>query len=59
VVPAYTEVDCRLGWRPLTRLELSLVGRNLLHAHHPEFGAPSPFSEQVQRTIYGKAEWHF
>jgi iron complex outermembrane receptor protein len=59
VVPAYTEADLRLGWRPAAKLELSLVGRNLLHAHHPEFGAPSPLREEVRRTIYGKVEWHF
>jgi iron complex outermembrane receptor protein len=59
VVPAYTEADLRLGWRPSPKLELSLVGRNLLHAHHPEFGAPSPLREEVRRTLYGKVEWHF
>ncbi len=59
VVPGYTEADLRLGWRPAGRLELSLVGRNLLHAHHPEFGAATPLREEVQRTVYAKAEWRF
>ncbi len=58
-VPAYTELDLRLGWRPVTRLELALVGRNLLHAHHPEFGPDDPSREEVQRTCYGTVAWHF
>jgi len=59
VVPGYTEADLRLGWRPDARLELSINGRNLLHDHHPEFGAPSPLREEVQRSIFGKVEWRF
>jgi iron complex outermembrane receptor protein len=59
VVPAYTELDLRLGWHATGALELSLVGQNLLHARHPEFGAPSPLREEVQRSLYGKATWRF
>jgi iron complex outermembrane receptor protein len=59
VVPAYTELDLRLGWHATDALELSLVGQNLLHARHPEFGAPSPLREEVQRSLYGKATWRF
>ncbi len=58
-VPAYTELDLRLGWQVSDRLELSLVGQNLLHARHPEFGPPSPLREEVQRGAYGKATWRF
>ena len=57
-VPAYTELDLRLGWRWSERLELALVGQDLLHAHHVEF-APSPFVEAVQRSVHGKVTWHF
>jgi iron complex outermembrane receptor protein len=56
-VRAYTEMDLRLGWRR-ERLELSLTGQNLLHAHHVEF-APSPVREAVQRSVLGKVTWHF
>jgi iron complex outermembrane receptor protein len=59
VVPAYTELDLRLGWHATGALEFSLVGQNLLHARHPEFGAPSPLREEVQRSLYGKATWRF
>jgi iron complex outermembrane receptor protein len=59
VVPAYTELDLRLGWQASDRLELSLTGQSLLHARHPEFGAPSPSREEVQRGAYGKVTWRF
>jgi len=59
VVPAYTELDLRLGWHATNALELSLVGQNLLHARHPEFGAPSPVRQEVQRNVYGKVTWRF
>lgn len=59
VVPAYTELDLRLGWQASERLELSLTGQNLLHARHPEFGPPSPLREEVQRGAYGKVTWRF
>jgi iron complex outermembrane receptor protein len=40
VVPAYTELDTRLSWNMRPDLELALVGRNLLHDRHTEFGDP-------------------
>jgi iron complex outermembrane receptor protein len=57
-VKAYTELDVHLGWHWSERLELALVGQNLLHARHVEF-APSPFVEAVQRSVLGKVTWHF
>ena len=38
VSPAYTEADARIAWSLSPKIELSLVGSNLLHAHHLEFG---------------------
>jgi iron complex outermembrane receptor protein len=58
-VPAYTELDLRLGWSATDRLELSLTGENLLHPRHPEFGPPSPLRQEVQRSVYGKVTWRF
>jgi iron complex outermembrane recepter protein len=57
-IPAYTELDLRLGWRPRQRLELAVVGQNLLDGHHPEFGNPTS-REEVERGIYGEVVWHF
>src|SRR2546422_5434145 len=38
-VPAYSELDVRLAWQATPKLEFSIVGQNLLHDHHAEFGA--------------------
>ncbi len=39
-VPSYFELDVRLALRPVDGLEFSLVGQNLLHDQHPEYGEP-------------------
>ena len=56
-IPGYTELDIRLGWRLSSRLELSLVGQNLLHNQHAEF--PTSVPKEVERSVYGKATWRF
>jgi len=58
-VPSYFELDARLAWRPIKRLELSVVGQNLLHDHHPEYGFPGPARVEINRSIYGKVSWEF
>lgn len=57
IVPSYFEFDTRIAWHATKRLELSLVGQNLLHDHHPEYGYPSPSREEIGRTIFGKITW--
>ncbi len=57
-VPSYYELDLRVAWRPRPDMELALVGQNLLHDHHPEFGEPGT-REEVQRGVYGELLWHF
>jgi iron complex outermembrane receptor protein len=56
-VPAYFELDARLGWRISPRWELAVVGQNLLHGHHPEYGFPSPGRVEIERSVYGKVSW--
>jgi iron complex outermembrane recepter protein len=61
-VPGYDELDLRLAWLPSPSLELSVVGQNLLHAHHPEFGVITGMSNtrtEIERGVYGKALWRF
>jgi iron complex outermembrane receptor protein len=58
-IPGYVEMDVRLGWHASERLELSLVGQNLLHGHHAEYGFPGPTQVEIQRSIYAKVAWHF
>jgi iron complex outermembrane recepter protein len=60
--PAYTELDMGVSWRPTDKLELSVVGQNLLHDHHPEqdfaFSA-SGMPTEVERRVYAKATLSF
>ena len=60
-IAAYWELDVRLGWHPLDALEIALVGRNLLDAHHPEF-QPLLLDTQpteTQRSFYTSLTWSF
>src|SRR6266566_1292907 len=57
-VPSYVELDARLSWTPIENLELSVVGQNLLHSEHPEFGFPTSRHE-IQRGGFVKVTWRF
>src|SRR5256714_839613 len=65
LVPAYAELNVTLTWQPTSKLDLSLVGQNLLHDRHREFGAPpaNPTApdprRDIQRGVYGTVAWHF
>ena len=58
-VPSYFELDVHLGWRPTPKLEFAVVGQNLLHARHPEYGVVNalPYREDIQRSVYGKVSY--
>jgi iron complex outermembrane receptor protein len=58
VVPAYTELDVRLGWQSADGLDISLVGRNLLHDRHPEYGDATSRAF-VERAVVGLVRWQF
>jgi iron complex outermembrane receptor protein len=58
-VPSYFELDTRLAWHASDRLELSLVGQNLLHAHRAEYGFPDATRPEIQRSVYGKFAWRY
>ena len=57
-VPGYSEADFRVGWNPSATWEISVIGKNLLHNHHPEFNAPGSRRE-IERSVYTKASWRF
>ena len=57
-IPGYSEMDMRLAWHGWRRIELSLVGQNLLHDHHPEFG-PAAQRGEIERAVYAKVTWGF
>ncbi|HMH27444.1 MAG TPA: TonB-dependent receptor [Steroidobacteraceae bacterium] len=58
-VPSYFEMDSHLAWHASDRLEFALVGQNLLHNRHAEYGFPSPARPEIERTAYGKFTWHY
>jgi iron complex outermembrane receptor protein len=58
-VPSYFELNARVAWHATKNLVLSLVGENLLHDHHQEYGYPSPTTEEIERSVFAKAEWRY
>ena len=57
-VARYAELDVHLGLRPRPFIELSIVGNDLLHTQHVEFGNLSP-PEAFPRSVYARASWRF
>lgn len=57
-LPAYAELNARLTWQPIAALDLSVVGQNLLHKQHSEFGSPTA-RRGIERGVYGMVQWHF
>jgi iron complex outermembrane receptor protein len=55
VVPAYVEMNSRLGWNINDRLQVSVSGRNLLHARHVEY----PGGDAIRRTVTADLQWRF
>lgn len=51
MVKRYYNLDVRLGWHPTQKMELSVVGQNLLDQQHAEFARGAV---EVQRGVYGK-----
>jgi iron complex outermembrane receptor protein len=59
-VDDYYSLDVRLAWRPVSGLELALVGQNLLEDQHTESQAEfGTISTAVPRGFYGQIKWQF
>jgi iron complex outermembrane receptor protein len=60
-IPAYTELDARLAWRPRKNLEVALIGHNLLHKQHAEFKSESQDVPLLlmQRTVSAQLTVNF
>jgi iron complex outermembrane receptor protein len=54
-LPGYMEMNSRLGWNISDRLQLSVSGRNLLHARHVEY----PGAVAIPRTVSADLQWRF
>ena len=50
-VPAYAELTARAGWQATPRLEVFVVGDDLLHSRHPENGPPTPARVEFERAL--------
>jgi iron complex outermembrane receptor protein len=61
LIASYTRFDTQFTWRLAERLELSIVGQNLLSVHHTEFNDQfqSVNSSQVKRSAFAKITWQF
>ena len=59
VVPSYTRLDLRLGYRPVKQVELSIAGQNLFDKHHQEFYSRDVIASTIPRSIYAKMTWRF
>jgi iron complex outermembrane receptor protein len=57
-VPGYSELDSRFAWRPNPKTEISVLGTNLLHSSHPEFGT-LPGRREIKRGVSLKGSWSF
>ena len=52
VVPRYTELDTSLVWAASKRVQVSISGFNLLHAHHVEYEiAGATTGDEVERSF--------
>ncbi len=59
-IPAYVTMDARLAWRPMTGVELSVVGQNLIEQRHIEtVSDQTVIRHEMERTVYGKVTWAF
>jgi iron complex outermembrane recepter protein len=61
LIPSYTRLDTQVGWRLGERIEVNLVGQNLLKNDHAEFSdfLQSVNSSLVKRSAYAKFTWQF
>ncbi|WP_165497730.1 TonB-dependent receptor plug domain-containing protein [Pseudoduganella albidiflava] len=57
-VPSYYELDGQWTWSPRPNLDVALVGRNLLHRSHPEFG-DNPGRSMFRRSVLLKLTLRF
>lgn len=61
-IPSYISMDMRLGWQATERIEVSVVGQNLLDSHHAEFvqsGGTPQFNGEIRRGVYGQVEYRY
>ncbi len=60
-VPSYSRFDARIGWRLLSSLDISLLGRNLFDSRHFEFNNSSGGANfaPARRQLSATTTWRF
>ncbi len=60
-IPAYTQLDLKLAYRPVRNLELSVVGQNLLRPDTKEYAPEMAHYDQsmIERGVYGQVLYTF
>lgn len=63
-IDSYFELDARLAWQINKNWEVALVGQNLLHSEHPEFGPTYVNTENgritdIPRSVFLKVTYKF
>jgi iron complex outermembrane receptor protein len=58
-VDRYVRLDVRFAWRPAERLELSVVGQNLLDGRHTEYISYTMPESRIERSYYAAVQWRF
>jgi iron complex outermembrane receptor protein len=60
-IPKYFEMDAVFAWQATPTLEFSIVGQNLLQAHHLEYEdwQMGLHSTEVPRGVYGMMTWTY
>lgn len=56
--PSYTELDVRVAWQLEQGLELAIVGSDLLHDEHLEYGNEQT-GTRIKRSVHATATWSF
>ena len=62
---SYTELNARLGWAVSNTFDIALVGANLLHPQHEEFGSTfgslqlGAVGVETARSVYIDTHWRF
>jgi iron complex outermembrane receptor protein len=58
MVPDYTALDLRVGWKIHPDVELSVLAQNLLASDHAEFGG-LPGRSVFERNVFARVSWRF
>jgi iron complex outermembrane recepter protein len=61
LIDSYKRTDLRVAWRPITNLELSIVGQKLFYGDTAETARPyyGTYNATYSNQVYGNVKWKF